>query len=71
MLIESTRDMLDELKRFALPCYTAEVYNDKIEKLGCFDMIGLDKLYETGETSRTEKERRIQRKRKNTGRLKN
>ncbi|KAK3828002.1 MAG: hypothetical protein J3Q66DRAFT_321600 [Benniella sp.] len=40
-------DMLDELKRFALPCYTAEVYNDKIEKLGCFDMIGLDKLLGT------------------------
>lgn len=37
--------MLEELKTFALPCHTAEVYNDKTEKLGYFDMLGLDKLY--------------------------
>jgi hypothetical protein len=36
--------MLDELKTFAKPCYTAEVYDHKISKLGFFDMRGLEKL---------------------------
>ncbi|KAG0198779.1 hypothetical protein BGX31_004471, partial [Mortierella sp. GBA43] len=39
--------MLDELKTFAKPCYTAEVYDHKISKLGFFDMRGLEKLVGT------------------------
>ncbi|KAF9936242.1 hypothetical protein BGZ65_002605 [Modicella reniformis] len=39
--------MLEELKSFSLPCYSAEVYNEKIERLGCFDMSDLDKLLGT------------------------
>ncbi|KAF9947698.1 hypothetical protein BGZ65_008614, partial [Modicella reniformis] len=36
--------LLEEFKKICLPCYNADMCNDKTEKLGCLDMKGLDKL---------------------------
>ncbi|KAF9935599.1 hypothetical protein BGZ65_003247, partial [Modicella reniformis] len=39
--------LLDELKKFALPCYSADMYNANIEKLGSLDLKDHDKLLGT------------------------
>jgi hypothetical protein len=37
--------MLEDFKKICLPCYSADMYNDKIEPVGALNMKGLDKLY--------------------------
>jgi hypothetical protein len=37
--------MLEDFKKICLPCYSADMYNDKIEPVGSLNMKGLDKLY--------------------------
>ncbi|KAG0210019.1 hypothetical protein BGX31_002011, partial [Mortierella sp. GBA43] len=39
--------MLEDFKKICLPCYSADMYNDKIEPVGALNMKGLDKLLGT------------------------
>jgi len=38
--------ILEDFKKISLPCYTADMYNDKLETIGSLNMKGHDNLYD-------------------------